>query len=88
MGAPRIRRVDPPPDFSKFSCLSNLFLRFSSSSRKCGLFLSHSEQTLAASDRRQARATRELCAEWAQLEMQLVMARVAAAAAVEEADGD
>jgi hypothetical protein len=39
-------------------------------------------QTLAASGRQQVLATRELCAEWAQLEMQLVVARVAAAVAV------
>jgi hypothetical protein len=74
VGALRIRQVDPLRDFSKFSHLNNLFLQFSGSSRKWGLFLSHSEQTLAASGQRRARATRELRAERAQLEMQLVVA--------------
>jgi hypothetical protein len=44
--------------------------------------LSCSGQTLASSGRRRARAAHELRAEWAQLEMQLVVARVAAVAAV------
>jgi hypothetical protein len=65
-----------------FLALNNSFLRFSSSSGKGGLFLSRSEQNVAASGRRRVHATRELRAEWTQLEMQLIVARVAVAAAV------
>jgi hypothetical protein len=63
--------------------LETCFLDSLGSFEKGGLLLSCSEQTLAASGRRRARATRELRVERAQLEMQLVVARVAAATAVE-----
>jgi hypothetical protein len=82
MGVSHVQRVDSPRDFGKSSCLSNLFLQFPGPFEKCGSFLSRSEQTLAASGRRRAHATREIHAERAQLEMQLIVARVATAAAV------
>jgi hypothetical protein len=63
-------------------CNTLEWVGFSGFSRKCGLFLSCSGQTLATSGQRQARAARELRTERAQLEMQLVVARVVAAAAL------
>jgi chromosome segregation ATPase len=62
--------------------LETCFFDSLGSLEKSSLLLSCSGQTLAASGRRRARAIRELRAERAQLEMQLVVARVAAAAAV------
>jgi hypothetical protein len=60
----------------------NSSLQFSGSCEKCYLFLFCSGQTLTSSGRRRARAVRELRGERAQLEMQLVVARVAATAAM------
>jgi hypothetical protein len=62
--------------------LETCFFGSLSSFEKCDLFLSCSGQTLVASGRSQACVTRELYAERAQLEMQLVVARVVAATAV------
>jgi hypothetical protein len=57
-------------------------LQFSSLLEACNLSLLYGRQALASSGQRRARAARQLCAERTQLEMQLVVARVAAAAAV------
>jgi hypothetical protein len=65
-----------------FSYTSNLFSDFLGSFERCGSPSTCSGQTLEALGRRRARMTRELRAEWTQLEMQLVMAQVVAAATV------
>jgi hypothetical protein len=62
--------------------LETCFFESLGSFEKHSLLLSCSGQTLVTSGRRQARATRELRVERAQLEMQFVVARVAADAAV------
>jgi hypothetical protein len=65
-----------------FPCASNLFSNFAGSFERCGSPSTCTGQTLATFGRRRACTTRELRAEWAQLEMQLVVAQVAATTAV------
>jgi hypothetical protein len=82
VGALHIRRVDTSHNICKFSLHKRLVFYFPYSSEMCGLHSVCLGQILAASGRRRACTTSELRAEWAQLEMQLGVAQVAAAAAV------
>jgi hypothetical protein len=71
-----------PATSVSFPCASSWFSNFSGSLKRCGSPSTCSGQFLAVSSRRRAQTARELRAERAQLEMQLVVPQLAATVAV------